>query len=338
MNAGAAARRVDPPPDEARRPGRCVAGARALPAARVRSASTPRSALLGSGTLGLSIAAGRSGALRALTSSELGAHAGRRTRELRQLRGRSAGAGREAGRARLVLGRHARPAAVRRAAARAGRVRPTPVGEVGRARDPGAARMARPGGRLVDQDRSARRDRARRRASWARHSCSIRSSSAAGAGAHVVAAARRDDLGRRAGGRLADRGGRRGRPAGRRGRRLLGRRGRAAARAAAVRRRADRKRDRAGRRAGPTGRGRASSTRRSNGRPARAADEPQRRDARAPTRRCERSRRRPTGPAPRSRQRSRRCCAHTGSPASLGPRLAARSPPTGCSTAPARCS
>jgi type IV secretion system protein VirD4 len=63
-------------------------------------------ALLGSGALGLSIAAGRSGALRALTSTGAGARwAG--TRELRQLRRRFSRASRAGqGTARLVLGRH----------------------------------------------------------------------------------------------------------------------------------------------------------------------------------------------------------------------------------------
>ncbi len=62
--------------------------------------------LLGSGTLGLSIAAGRSGSLRALASRSSGARwAG--TRELRQLRGRFGRAGRvRPGEARLALGRH----------------------------------------------------------------------------------------------------------------------------------------------------------------------------------------------------------------------------------------
>ena len=48
--------------------------------------------------------------------------------------------------------------AARRAPARAGRVRAAAVGEVGGAGDPGAARVAGTGGRLLDQDRPARGD------------------------------------------------------------------------------------------------------------------------------------------------------------------------------------
>ena len=139
-------------------------------------------------------------------------------------------------RCRLTLGRQSRAAAARRATPCARRVRAAAVGQVGRPGDPGAARVAGTGGRLVDQDRPARRDPASPRRSSGRCSCSIRSR-LSGERSHTwspLRAAR--DLGRRARGRLATGVGRRARSARRRGRRLLGDRRRAAARAAAVHR------------------------------------------------------------------------------------------------------
>ncbi len=68
-----------------------------------------------------------------------------------------------------------RQAAVRRAPPRVGRVRSPAVGQVGGHRDPGAARLGRPGGRELDQDRPASAPRSRGGGRSARCSCSIRS-------------------------------------------------------------------------------------------------------------------------------------------------------------------
>ena len=98
---------------------------------------------------------------------------------------------------------------------------------------PALLEWRRPRGRLLDQDRPARRDP--RAPASARHRARVRSVRPRGSGLpHLVAAARRRHLGRRARGRVAAGGGRRARPARRRGRRLLGGRGRAAPGAAAA--------------------------------------------------------------------------------------------------------
>ena len=220
-------------------------------------------------------------------------------------------------------------AVARGAAPCAGRLRATAVGQVGRAGDPGAARVAGAGGGLVDQDRPAGSDAEAPAA--ARADARVRSVRALRRPRpHLVAAARGRELGRRARGRLAAGRGRRARPARSRGRRLLGDRRRAAAGAAAVRRGALRRRHRAGRGVGL----RPGATRARRGARRLLAACRQRPGAPRRARRVRGgagpSRRRPTARAARSRRPRRRCCGPTGSRAWPARRTAARSPPSGC--------
>ena len=128
---------------------------------------------------------------------------------------------------RLALGRYRGRTLSRRAAARADRVRPAAVREVGRARDPSAARMAGPGDRLVDQDRPPRRHDRPATVTW--RGADLRSLRALRRSRpDVVAAPSGGPVGWGAGGRLAARGRGRARSARRGGRRLLGGRRRAA--------------------------------------------------------------------------------------------------------------
>ena len=187
------------------------------------------------------VAAGAAAALlasRAIATARPGYRGAKwaRAADLRMLRGSRSGA-------RLAARPPRIKSALGRAAARASRLWAAPVGEVGGTGGAGAARMAGPGGGLLDQDRPARRHR--RTPSAAGDGVRVRPvRSGRGAVAHVVPAARGDDLGRRARGRLAAGIGGRGRPARSRRRRLLGDRRRAAARAASVRGGADRRRHR----------------------------------------------------------------------------------------------
>ena len=220
-----------------------------------------------------------------------------------------------------------RQAAARRGTARAGRLRPTAVGQVGRHRDPGAARLGGPAVASSIKTDLVRATIARRRALGEVFVFDPFGLSGV-RGAHVVATPHRRHLGRRARGRLAPRLGRRARPPQRRGRRLLGCRRRTTARAAPVRRGVNR---------GGHGHRRALVLRPGNPRPRPgAAVAPPPRAAlptrTPPTTPCERSRPRPTGHAPRSRRPRRRCCARTGSRASRAQPNRARSRRTGCST------
>ena len=126
-------------------------------------------------------------------------------------------------------------------------------------RFPALLEWRRPGRRVVDQDRPARRPRcAPARSSgpvFVFDPFALVGSADATPGRRC---ARRADLGRRARGGMAARRGRRARPARRRGRGLLGDRRRAAAGAAAVRGRRDRRRRSTASSAGPTARARAS--------------------------------------------------------------------------------
>ena len=206
-----------------------------------------------------------------------------------------------------------RPAAVRRAASRAGRLRAAAVGQVGRAGGAGPAGVGRPGGRLLDQDRPAGLHSGpparagpgvRVRSVRARRACHR---------AHLVAAARGGHLGRGAGGGVATGRRRRARSARRRGRRLLGDRRRAATGAPALHGGAHRCRNGGGRaldlRAGHArARRRRLAADRLGARPRRSS-----RARMPPTTPCGPSRPRPTARAPRSRRPPRDCCAPIGS-------------------------
>ena len=87
----------------------------------------------------------RAGRIGAASRRRGAARGGRATPELRPLRSARAIAPHRAAGARTPR----RAAAARRAPPRAGRVRPAAVGQVGRAGDPGAARVARAGGRVA---------------------------------------------------------------------------------------------------------------------------------------------------------------------------------------------
>ena len=231
--------------------------------------------------------------------------------------------------------RHA-PAS-RRAAPRAGRVRPAAVGQVGRTRGPGAARVGRAGGRLLDQDRPAGGDARAARAlgevfvfdpfglapETEAHTWSPLHGARTWDGALEVAwrlasAAELDQRGVEGGDFWAIAAEQRLAP-------LLY--------AAAA-----------------SGAGMDAVVRWAYGQGARElhealaqlsgeAGDDQRASTRTPpTTRSGRSRPRPTGPAPRSRRPPRRSCARTASRASLRSAQArARSPPTGCSTRARRC-
>ena len=300
-----AARRARSPAEPPRRSGRCLAvparpllpGAAGFYAALALLAGAGGGARAGRGTGGAGL---RSGAGARWAS----------TGELRRLRRGPARGPRRPTRARPP----GRPAPLRRAPPRAGRLRTAAVGQVGRPRDPGAARLERPRGRLLDQDRSARRHD--RPAPSARPGARVRSVRAGpDALAHLVAAARRGDLGRRARGRVAAGLGGRGRPPRRRGRRLLGGRGRAAAGPAAVSPRRPAAPAWTAWSAGSTARGRGSSTRRSADQRRGRRTTPARPTRAPPTTRCGRSRPRPIGRARRSRRPPRPCCAPTASSA-----------------------